>query len=961
MGKDTTDNKYDSFFYEDNNIYTNSRYSPYGSYDNGNGYQFYGYKGTQNLVTVGDPSITDNKNPNFLNTTYFDRFSKKGNWVDDKSLNGNRRKWKLIFHKEQPANFRENRYLGGFYLSQDMILADDSFVKFSFYPADINVIDYANVSTKEIPVSWTKLPTNKSNYTFINPLYSQNPYFEDKWDNIVNWVNPENTSVTGASGYNNNSEIRLRGLWTNSAYPWTAEEQIVAERNGLTRDSRSTIANRLINDQVTTLGKGTPGFYHKSIKKITKFEDGKIARQLIDDGLFDEKLLNNEGIGFWNLLDQNAGYMFTFFIDAPNARNRGWLNNVVVVEFETVDNPNFRWNGKTSVPTFLGGAYTLFDVGLNSGFEGESGFIIRSEKTKSTEYKFRIKETVGSSEPNIYLPKSFKRREDDEIGNKLYELGVYYTNQDGTEIKLFDLDRTKYNKINNATEYYSEYTLNSPFNNIDPNTLKIKATIKDTNFQNQWKIAETKLANATKDSQGFYVFNDLVYTPLITDRLKIEQMLQTEYPNLSGWVSELVQKFITNEFKEWGENKNESDVWFDDYKYTNIEDNRKHVSTFIRTLRTVIPMIQFASEVDQTYYSETNKALSSDENKLISQLNFAYSSTQNLKDKVVKLHEYLSAGKNALKNKQPLPEEQKSTTKWGYNLTTILGINHQDYDQAVAKLNGYKVVDNVVSGNIYDIATSEFATTYPELYESLSQGEKTNLYKLFKDKAIEIINNQFTLTANNGGIDNLIDTNSTTNLDKLKEFQATVAEEIKKRKYLNDYVTWIKSNLKTNAGKWKETVSENTLSTREDDQEKYNKFTESFDNAEYQQIFLNDPTKGFLLDYNKFNSFKTKLDNGIASLSQTLEALDGNKNQAKKAVESFIFVESTEDERQQFNTLITQLPNNYQANDGVVTETNWTSNNQKLAEQINTIFDKAKANLTTKLNQLTNLKPDERN
>ncbi|TNK86648.1 hypothetical protein C4M83_06730, partial [Mycoplasmopsis pullorum] len=74
--------------------------------------------------------------------------------------------------------------------------------------------------------------------------------------------------------------------------------------------------------------------------------------------------------------------------------------------------------------------------------------------------------------------------------------------------------------------------------------------------------------------------------------------------------------------------------------------------TYMTLLRRMIPTIQFASEVDQTYYSDTNKALSSDENKLSSQLNFAYSSTQNLKDMVEKVHEYLSTGKNALKNNE---------------------------------------------------------------------------------------------------------------------------------------------------------------------------------------------------------------------------------------------------------------------------------------------------------------------
>ncbi|MEA4333940.1 lipoprotein 17-related variable surface protein [Mycoplasma sp. 1232] len=960
MGKDTTDTKYDSFFYEDTDIYSNTRYSQYGSYDNGNGYQFYGYKGTQNLVTIGDPSVTDNRNPNFLNTNYFDRFTKRGNWVDDKSLNGRRRKWKLIFHKNQPANFRENRYLGGFYFSQDMILADNSFVKFSFYPADINAIDYANVSTKEIPVSWTKLPTNKSDYTFINPLYSQNPYFEDKWQNIVNWVNPENTSTAGAAGYNNNSEIRLRGLWTNSAYPWTAEEQATAEKNGLTRDSRSNIANRLINDQVTTLGKGTPGFYHKSIKKINKFENGEVARQLIDDGLYDEDLLNNEGIGFWNLLEKNAGYMFSFFIDAPNARNRGWSNNVVVVEFETVDNPNFKWNGNTSVPTFLGGAYTLFDVGFNSGFEGESGFIIRSEKTKSSEYKFRIKETVNSSDTNIYLPKSFKRREDDEIDNKLYEVGLYYTNKDGTEIKLLDLDRTKYNNINNAREYYSEYTLNSPLNNIDPSTFKIKAKIKDTNFQNQWNIAEAQLSSTTKDSQGFYVFNDLTYTPLITDRLRIEQMLQTDFPNLSGWVSELVQKFINNEFKNRGENSSESDVWFNDHNNRSTPDDKKYVYTFIKLLRFMIPMIQFSSEVDEIYYSDTNKGLSSDENKLISQLNFAYSSTQNLKDMVVKVHEFLSTGKNALKNNQPLPQGQKTATEWGIKLNNILGKDHQTYDQEVAKLDGYKVAnDNTISGKINDLATSEFSQNYPEAYQSLTKAEKDNLVKLFKEKAIDIINNQFKLTATNSGIDNLVETNSNTNLETLKQFQAEVADAIQKRKYLNGYVTWINNNLKNADGSWKETVSENTLSSHEDG-EKYNKFIDAFDNAEYQKIFLNDPSKGFLTDYVKFNNFETKLDNGLNLLTESLNTLDGNKNQAKKAVESFVFVESNETERQEFATLLAGLQNNYETNNGAVKDAVWSTNNSELAEQINKIFAKAKTNSIAKLNKLTNLtEPDK--
>ncbi|APJ38129.1 hypothetical protein [Mycoplasmopsis pullorum] len=325
MGKDTADNKYDSFFYEDTDIYSNSRYSPYGSWDGSVDYRFEGYIGTQNFVTVGDPSVTDNRNPNFLNTNYYSRFSQKYNWVDPKSLDGRRRKWKLIYHKQQPSSFRDNRYLGGFYFSEDIILADNSFVKFSFYTADINQIDYANVSTKEIPVSWSQLPTNKNNYTFINPLYSQNPYFEDKWENIVNWVNPQNTTTAGAAGYNNNSEIRLRGLWTNSAYPWTSEELAVAQKNGLTRDSREVIANRLINDPVTSLGKGNPGFYHKSTKKINHFDNGNVATRLKQDGLYDEDLLNNDGAGFWNLLNQNAGYMFTFFIDAPNARNRGWL------------------------------------------------------------------------------------------------------------------------------------------------------------------------------------------------------------------------------------------------------------------------------------------------------------------------------------------------------------------------------------------------------------------------------------------------------------------------------------------------------------------------------------------------------------------------------------------------------------------------------------------------------------
>ncbi|TNK96548.1 hypothetical protein C4M95_03410, partial [Mycoplasmopsis pullorum] len=524
------------------------------------------------------------------------------------------------------------------------------------------------------------------------------------------------------------------------------EELAVAERNGLTRDNRSVIANRLINDPVTALGKGNPGFYHKSTKKINHFDNGNVAASLKRDGLYDEELLNNNGDGFWNLLNQNAGYMFTFFIDAPNARNRGWLNNVVVVEFETVDNPNFKWNGKNSVPTFLGGAYTLFDVGYNSGFEGESGFIIRSERAKSTQYKFRIKERVASSDSNFYLPKSFKRREDNEIDEKLYEVGVYYTNQGGTEIKLFDLDRIQYNKIKNATEYYSEYNLNLALNDIDPNTLKIKATIKDTNFRNQWEIAEARLSSTTKDPQGFYVFNDLVYTPLVTDRLKIEQMLESEFPNLSGWINDLVHKFIDNEFKDRGENKNSSDVWFDDH---NLNSDRKYVDTYMTLLRRMIPTIQFASEVDQTYYSDTNKALSSDENKLSSQLNFAYSSTQNLKDMVEKVHEYLSTGKNALKNNESLPEGQKSATEWGIKLNQILGKDHQTYDQEVAKLDGYKVVNNTVSGNIYNVATSEFETKYSDLYQSLSQKEKDNLYKLFKDKAIEIINNQFTLTSTN--------------------------------------------------------------------------------------------------------------------------------------------------------------------------------------------------------------------
>ncbi|MGY5139546.1 lipoprotein 17-related variable surface protein [Mycoplasmopsis gallinarum] len=952
MGKDTTDTKYDSFFYEDTDIYTNSRYSPYGSYDNGNGYQFYGYKGTQNLVTVGDPSVTDNRNPNFLNTDYFDRFSKKANWVDPKSLDGRRRKWKLIFHKEQPANFRDNRYLGGFYFSQDMILADNSFVKFSFYPADINVIDYANVSTKEIPVSWTKLPTNKSNYTFINPLYSQNPYFEDKWQNIVNWVNPENTTTAGATGYNNNNEIRLRGLWTNSAYPWTAEEQTIADKNGLTRDSRSTIANRLINDQVTTLGKGTPGFYHKSIKKITKFDNGNVAKQLINDGLFDEDLLNNEGIGFWNLLEKNAGYMFTFFIDAPNARNRGWLNNVVVVEFETVDNPNFKWNGKTSVPTFLGGAYTLFDVGFNSGFEGESGFIIRSERAKSTEYKFRIKEILNSQESNLYLPKSFRRREDDEIDNKLYEVGVYYTNEAGTELKLFDLDRNQYNKANNLKEYYSEYNLNLALNGIDLSTLKLKATIKNTEFDNQWQIAEAKLSSTNKDSEGFYVFNDLVYTPLVTDRLRIEQMLESEFPNLSGWVNDLVHKFIDNEFKDRGENRNSSDVWFDDH---NLNNDRKYVNTYMNLLRRMIPMIQFASDIDEIYYSDSNKSLSAEPNKLISQLNFAYSSTQDLKNMIENMHEYLKTGKEKLKNNEDLPSGQQRATEWGFKLNDILGINHQTYDQEVAKLDGYKVAnDNTISGKINDLATSEFSQNYPEAYQNLTQTEKDNLVKLFKEKAIDIINNQFKLTANNGGIDNLIKTNSTTNLETLKQFQAEVADAILKRKYLNDYVTWINNNLKNTDGSWKETVSENTLSSREDG-EKYNKFLDAFDNAEYQKIFVNDPSKGFLTDYAKFNNFKTKLDNGLNLLTESLNALNGNKNQAQRAVDSFIYVESDETERQDFATLLASLQNNYESNDGTVKDAVWSTNNSKLAEQINKIFAKAKTNLITKLNDLTNL------
>ncbi|VEU58982.1 lipoprotein 17-related variable surface protein [Mycoplasmopsis gallinacea] len=966
MGKDTADTKYDSFFYEDTDIYSNSRYSPYGSWDNSADYRFEGYIGTQNFVTVGDPTITDNRNPNFLNTNYYDRFSQKANWVDPKSLDGRRRKWKLIYHKQQPSSFRENRYLGGFYFSEDMILADNSVVKFSFYPADINQIDYANVSTREIPVSWSQLPTNKNNYTFINPLYSQNPYFEDKWQNIVNWVNPQNTSTTGAAGYNNNSEIRLRGLWTNSAYPWTAEELAVAERNGLTRDNRSVIANRLINDPVTALGRGNPGFYHKSTKKINNFDNGNVAARLKQDGLYDEELLNNEGAGFWDLLNKNAGYMFTFFIDAPNARNRGWSNNVVVVEFETVDNPNFQWNGKNSVPTFLGGAYTLFDVGFNSGFEGESGFIIRSERAKSSQYKFRIKERVESSDANFYLPKSFKRREDNEIDNKLYEVGVYYTNQSGTEIKLFDLDRNQYNKINNAREYYSEYNLNLALEDINPSSLKIKATIKDPNFRNQWQIAEAPLSSTNKDSQGFYVFNDLVYKPLVTDRLKIEQMLQTEFPNLSGWVSDLVQKFISNEFKSRGENSNESDVWFNDH---NTPGARKYVDIFMNYLRTMIPMIQFASEVDQTYYSDTNKALSNDENKLISQLNFAYSSTQNLKDMVVEIHNYLSTGKNALKNDQPLPQGQKSVTEWGHKLNSILGderqrgVNHQKYDQEVAKLDGYKVVDNTVSGNIYKIATSEFQTNYSELYDSLSTNEKDNLYKLFKDKAIEIINNQFKLTATNGGIDNLIETDSTANLTKLREFQATVADAIQKRKYLNDYVTWIQDNLKTDDGEWKETVSKNALSTRqgEEGQEEYNKFIDAFDNAEYQQIFLNDPSKEFLSNYDKFNNFKTKLENALTTLTETSQALDGNKNQAKKAVDSFVFVESNETERQGFDTFVNELPSNYQVNNGTITDTNWTSNNEKLANKINTIFAKAKSNLTDKLNELTNLKDEERN
>ncbi|VEU70502.1 lipoprotein 17-related variable surface protein [Mycoplasmopsis glycophila] len=962
MGKDTTDTKYDSFFYEDTDIYSHSRYSPYGSWDGSSDYRFEGYNGTQNFVTVGDTTITNNRDPRFLDTNYIDRFSKESNWVDPKSLDGKKRKWKLIYHKQQPASFRDNRYLGGFYFSEDMILADNSVIKFSFYPADINEIDYANVSTREIPVSWTNLPTNKD-YTFINPLYSQNPYFEDRWQNIVNWVNPENTSTAGAAGYNNNSEIRLRGLWSNSAYPWTAEELAVAEKNGLTRDNRSVIANRLINDPVTSLGRGNPGFYHKSTKKINNFDNGKVAARLKQDGLYDEELLKNDGDGFWNLLNQNAGYMFTFFIDAPNARNKGWLNNVVVVEFETVENPNFQWNGKNSVPTFLGGAYTLFDVGFNSGFEGESGFIIRSKRAKSTQYKFRIKERVESSDSNFYLPKSFKRREDNEIDNKLYEVGVYYTNQSGTEIKLFDLDRNQYNKINNAREYYSEYNLNSVLDNINPNSLKIKATIKDPNFRNQWQIAEAQLSSTNKDPQGFYVFNDLVYTPLVTDRLKIEQMLQTEFPNLSGWVSDLVQKFISNEFKSRGENKSESDVWFNDHENASIPDDKKYVNTFMKLLRRMIPMIQFAAEVDETYYSDTNKELSSDENKLISQLNFAYSSTQNLKDMIVKLHEFLSNGKNALKNNQPLPEGQKAATEWGFKLTDILGIDHQTYDQEVAKLDGYKVIDNTASGNIYNIATSEFKNTYSELYETLSEDEKNNLYKLFKDKAIQIINNQFTSTASNGGIDNLIETDSTQNLNKLREFQATVADAIQKRKYLNNYIDWIKKNLKTSAGEWKETASKNTLSTRqgEEGQEEYNKFIDAFDNAEYQQIFLNDPTKEFLSNYDKFNKFKTKLESGLTTLTEALKTLDGNKNQAKKAVNSFVFVESNETERQGFDTFVNELPSNYEVNNGVITNTNWTSNNEKLANQINTLFAKAKSNLTTKLNQLTDLTEQERN
>lgn len=946
MGKDTTDTKYDSFFYEDTDIYTNSRYSPYGSWDGSVDYRFEGYIGTQNFVTVGDPTITNNRDPRFLDTKYIDRFSKEANWVDPKSLDGKKRKWKLIYHKQQPASFRENRYLGGFYFSEDMILANDSIVKFSFYPADINQIDYANVSTKEIPVSWTKLPTNKDNYTFINPLYSQNPYFEDKWQNIVNWVKPENTSTTGAAGYNNNSEIRLRGLWTNSAYPWTAEELAVAERNGLTRDNREVIANRLINNPVTSLGRGNPGFYHKSTKKINDFDGGKVAARLKQDGLYDEELLNNKGAGFWNLLNQNAGYMFTFFIDAPNARNRGWLNNVVVVEFETVDNPNFQWNGKTSVPTFLGGAYTLFDVGFNSGFEGESGFIIRSKRASSTQYKFRIKEILNSQESNLYLPKSFRRREDDEIDNKLYEVGVYYTNEAGTELKLFDLDRNQYNKANNLKEYYSEYNLNLALNNIDLSTLKLKATIKNTEFNNQWQIAEAKLSSTTKDSQGFYVFNDLVYTPLVTDRLRIEQMLESEFPNLLGWVNDLVHKFIDNEFKDRGQNRNSSDVWFSDKKYVN---------TYMNLLRRMIPMIQFASDIDEIYHSNSNKSLSVEENKLISQLNFAYSSTQDLKNMIEEMHKYLSTGKEKLKNNEDLPSGQQTATEWGIKLIDILGRDHQTYDQEVAKLDGYKVAnDNTISGKINDLATSEFSKNYPEAYQNLTQTEKDNLVKLFKEKAIDIVNNQFKLTATNGGIDNLIETNSSANLETLKQFQAEVADAILKRKYLNDYVTWINNNLKNTDGSWKETVSENTLSSHADG-EKYNKFIDAFDNAEYQKIFVNDPSKGFLTDYAKFNNFKTKLDNGLNLLTESLNALNGNKNQAQKAVDSFIYVESDETERQDFATLLAKLKNNYESNDGTVKDAVWSANNSELAEQINKIFAKAKTNLIAKLNDLTNL------
>ncbi|QIW62051.1 GA module-containing protein [Mycoplasmopsis gallinacea] len=800
--------------------------------------------------------------------------------------------FKIAFHRST-MRLDERRWVGGFYISNDLVLTGNIIV--SLFSLDRN----NNVTNR-------RENTDTINWRFIG-INENDDY------NTLKQINPfkDNSALDLKDG--NDVKLSVRSIDGSKTIPFSWARYYSAYEG---QEKRNQVNDIIMNRNVDfNDGSGT-GTFLQGLKLLPR------------DAFTDTP---------YNSMSRNLGAYFEFYVlTESNVES----NNGVIIEFTVKPNDREAEPGQSPMEyvgeSFVGAGISIPHKYIGQYWFGSLGFHAQAKRNQTWIKRFITKEKVKSYEN---VADQINYTEDEELPQTTLEI---YEPKNGARTKLYDVNKDRFDDVKfqkslkgeKNKSYFTKNIFNDESRITSYDQMTIKVAFKNEQDKKKWKIKDEYriLTGMSTDLRNYWSFEDIEYD--LTDRYKLIKLIDK-----SEYLTKAQKDYLKNDYL----NQLFGSTDVNDFP---ADDTRSFQSavTEIKRWDLAQKSLELAYQELKSYTTSDNKTLKNGQQSEYTNREDYIFSDKTIRDEI----------ETALENAKPFADLQTTSNPSGKDRNSadipLMKLSEPTNNNLKTSLLALKSKLSKMNGRTYLDAEKQKLDNNNLSILQANSANITKAKELFNSYSNQIANG-YDQAASKAWINNDLTNNpqGTLEREKLNNYVQKVTElsnEYDKLKELHQITSTL--NQDSPVVKYSEDSIKNSFNQ---DNTSVNNLVNGIQNGT-TDLFSN--TQRFEEATN--NSNQNSVKNTRERLETTLKQLDGNKREAIKELDGFKNLTSPNPQGQNVDSKakVNALPSNFVDNGTSITN-NLVNNNVELGKIMNEAWETAKTNFKEKINALSNL------